>query len=241
MKKPLACLLLSMGFLCACLAAPRMSLDISEQGRLSRALEDKLRFLRISFFVTPFFADETKQLLSPVHPAWLHVLEDTEGVPVSPGDIEDLLPAGTPVRILRVEFPTPSVIRERVLYSPRTRPWVYVATPHSSKPLILVLSNTFTHSNDFLTEFNRYLTPLDPSHQISEFSVDEQTAIRTKEAILGICAEALEMALGYPETKTILFDGGQKTESWLWGSGKKIVSLRRGRVVALQSPPPASP
>jgi hypothetical protein len=230
--KPLLFLLLPM-LLCACLAAPRMPMETFEQGRLSRALENQPRFLRISYFVTPFFGDETKQLLSPVHPAWLHLLEDLDGNPVSPGDIEDLLPAGTLVRILKVEFPSSAAINKRVVYSPRTRPWVYVATQHSSKPLVLVLRNTFESPGDFQAELNRYVTPLNPSSQLAEFSDDEQTAIRTKEATLGISAEALEMALGYPETKTLTFEGDQKTETWLWGGGKKALTLRGGRVVAL--------
>jgi hypothetical protein len=236
MKKNAACLFSLMGFLCACIAAPpRMPLEVSEQGRLARALQDQLRFLRISYFVTPFFGDETKQLLSPINPAWLHLLEDMEGAPISPGEIEDLLPAGTPVRILKVEFPSSSTIAERVPYSPRTRTWVYVATQQDSpRPLILVLRNSFRDPNDFQAEFNRYLTPIDPSTQISQFSADEQAAIRTKEATLGISAEALEMALGYPETKTIAFEGDQKIETWSWSGGKKVVSLRNKRVAGLQ-------
>jgi hypothetical protein len=41
------------------------------------------------------------------------------------------------------------------------------------------------------------------------------------------------MALGYPETKTLVFEGDQKTETWLWGGGKKVLTLRGGRVVSL--------
>jgi len=203
---------------------------MAEQGRLSRSLENQTRFLRISFFVTPFFGDESKQLLSPTHPDWLHLLEDTDGNPVSPGDVEAVLPAGTLVRILKVEFPSTWALQERVLYSPRSRPWVYVTTQHASKPLILVLNNNFKDTKDFLAELNRYVTPLNPSIFMAELSVDEQSAIRTKEALVGMGAEALEMALGYPESKTILFEGEQKTETWVWGGGKKTVTLRAGRV-----------
>ncbi|MCL2011369.1 MAG: hypothetical protein FWG75_01065 [Cystobacterineae bacterium] len=207
-----------------------MPMELAEQGRLARALKNQPRFLRISYFVTPFFADESKHLLSPVNPAWLHVLQHPDGMPVPPGDIEALLPAAMPVRILKVEFPTALAIKERLPYSPRTRPWVYVAIQNASKPLILVLPNTLKNTEEFEAELNRYLTPLNPSTQIAEFSVDEQTAIRSKEALPGISAEALEMALGYPESKTIAFEGEQKIETWHWGGGQKTVSLRGGRV-----------
>ena len=229
--RPSWCLLLPLSLGCACLATPpRPPLEMAEQGRLSRSLENQTRFLRISFFVTPFFGDESKQLLSPTHPDWLHLLEDTDGNPVSPGDVEAVLPAGTLVRILKVEFPSTWALQERVLYSPRSRPWVYVTTQHASKPLILVLNNNFKDTKDFLAELNRYVTPLNPSIFMAELSVDEQSAIRTKEALVGMGAEALEMALGYPESKTILFEGEQKTETWVWGGGKKTVTLRAGRV-----------
>jgi len=157
-------------------------------------------------------------------------MEDTEGNPVSPGEVEALLPAGTPVRILKVEFPTSLAIGGRTPYSPRTRPWVYVATPHSPKPFILVLRSVFKNAEDFQAELNRYLTPLNLSSRMEAFSKDEKTAIHTKEALLGIGAEALEMALGYPESKTWLFEGEQKTETWHWGQGSKTVTLRGGRV-----------
>ena len=227
------CLLLSMGFLCACIAAPRMHMEVAEQGRLSRTLANQHHFLRISFFVTAFFEDDSLQLLSPVNPAWLHLLEDTEGNPVPPGEITEprLLPAGTLVQILNVEFPNASTIGRRAAYSPRTRTWVYVAAPSASKPLVLVLKNTFQDSHDFLAELHRFLTPLNPASLMAQFSTDEQNAIRNKEAFPGMSAEALEMALGYPETKTIVFEGEQKTETWLWGRGKKTLTLKGGRIV----------
>jgi len=220
-----------MGFLCACLTVPRTPMEVAEQGKLSRGLENQLRFLRISFFLAPFFADEDKQLLSPVHPQWLHLLEDTEGEPIPPGEAEGVLPAGTLVRILKVEFPTPSALRQRLVYSPRSRPWVYLTTPQASKPLVLVLPNSFEDADDFLSELNRFLTPRNPLSQMAAFSVDEQNAVHTKESIPGISAEALEMALGYPESKTIFFEGEQKTETWSWGRGRKTVHLRGGRVL----------
>ncbi|MCL2258797.1 MAG: hypothetical protein FWC18_03100 [Cystobacterineae bacterium] len=169
------------------------------------------------------------------------MLEHTDGTPVSPGDVETLLPAGTPVRILNVEFPTTWAVRQRTLYSPRSRPWVYVATPSCTKPLVLVLRSTFKNADEFEAELARYLSPIHPLGQITEFSAEEQSAIRTKEASLGISALALEMALGYPENKTIRFEGELKIENWYWDNGKKRVELRGGRVTSLPTTPAATP
>ncbi|MCL2625313.1 MAG: hypothetical protein FWD46_00655 [Cystobacterineae bacterium] len=217
-----------------------MSISISEQGRLSRSLQNQPRFLRISYFVTPFFDNPELRLLSPTHPSWLHLLEHTDGSPVSPGEVETLLPAGTPVRILNVEFPSTWAKRQRALYSPRSQPWVYVSIPSLPQPLVLVLRNTLRNADAFEAELGRYLTPIHPM-QMTEFSVDEQTAVRSKEALIGISAAALEMALGYPENKTFTFEGEQKIETWYWSNGKKKVELRGGKVSSLPMASSPSP
>src|SRR4051794_27185727 len=95
----------------------RASLERDLTGRQSE------RFLRLSYYVTPFFGDASKRLLTAVPPEQVRLLEQPNGSTVNPGPAERILPAGTRVRISRIEFPTPWAMTERVLYTPRTQPW----------------------------------------------------------------------------------------------------------------------
>ncbi|EAU61668.1 conserved hypothetical protein, partial [Stigmatella aurantiaca DW4/3-1] len=57
-------------------------------------------------YVTPFFGDASKRLLTPYPPEEVLVLDDLRGRPVTPGPIQATLPAGARAKILKVEFPT---------------------------------------------------------------------------------------------------------------------------------------
>src|SRR5687767_8630077 len=93
-----------------------------QRASLKRSLEGQDRYLKLSFYATPFFGDSTKRLLTPVPPDQVRLLEETDGTPINPGAIEATFPAGTEVRIRALDFPTAIAQTERVLVTPRTQP-----------------------------------------------------------------------------------------------------------------------
>lgn len=216
--------------------ASQTLLTLDERNALERDLTggSRDRYLRLSFYVTPFFGDGTKRLITPVPPEEVRMLEYPDGTPVNPGAIEKILPAGTPARITQVEFPTAWTITERVLYTPRIQPWVYLEVSGDSgpTPLILVLRPKIKNQGEFLAELERYLVEHDPT-AAAGFSDAVRAAIREKRATLDMSAEALEMAWGYPEVKKVSYEGSVRREDWIYPGGARVAHLADGRVVAL--------
>jgi hypothetical protein len=202
-----------------------------------RQLEGEDRFMKVSFFVTPFFGDGSKKLLSPVQPDELRLLENTDGTAIHPGAVDAVFPAGTLVRIKKVEFPSSFTMTERMLMTPRTLVWLYLdvgGTPKNAPPYVLVLRPGIRDETEFASEVERYLGKEDPAPRLAGFSDPVREAVLTKRAILDMPADALEMAWGYPEVKKLSFEGEKKLETWTWPGGKRVALLADGRVTELR-------
>src|SRR5262245_9872490 len=104
-----------------------------QRASLKRNLEGQDRYLKLSFYATPFFGDATKRLLTPVPPEQVRLLEQPNGTPINPGAVEATFPAGTEVRIRALDFPTALAQTERVLVTPRTQPWLTVEVAGTPK------------------------------------------------------------------------------------------------------------
>jgi hypothetical protein len=212
-------------------ATAAIALPPEDAARLARELTGEQRFLRVSMYSTPFFKDASKKLLTPVAPDLVQLLEDPQGQPISPGEVEATWPAGTRVRILKVEYPSSWVMAERVLYTPRTLAWIYVdiaGAPRGSEPYVLVLRPGIKTSDEFRAELDRLLTRDDPAARLEAFSEGVRENIRTKTGAVDMPAEALEMAWGYPDARRIEFDGTHKKETWSWAQGKRVAVLVDG-------------
>lgn len=204
---------------------------------LQRTMAGEERYLRVAFFATPFFGDATKKLLSPVSPEQLRLLLNPDGTPVSPGPAERVFAPGTPVRVLQLEFPTAYAMSERVLYTPRTLAWVYLdvgGTPKGSPPFILVLRPGLRDEQEVKSELERYLSKNSVAPQLDGFSDAVRAAVLEKKAIVDMPADAVEMALGYPERKVLELEGAVKKETWHYAEGQRLVVLRDGKVSELK-------
>lgn len=226
--------------LTACASYTTLSPD--EMSRIDRSVTQSQqgRFLKLSFYVTPFFGDGTKRLLTAVPPAEVRLLNDTSGNPINPGEVEKILPAGTKVRITKVEFPTALNVTGRLLYSPRTQPWVYLEAENHPKdtPLILVLRPQIKSQAEFDAELERSLVTSDPTEKLEQLPENVQIAIREKRAVLDMTADALERAWGYPERISVRYPeagtGSARTEVWTWPGGRRRAELADGQVVRVE-------
>ena len=200
------------------------------------------RSLRISMHVMPFFGDASKRLLSPYPPDEVLLLNDTKGQTIQPGPIEATLPAGTRARIRKVEFPTAWVVTERILYSPRTLPWVYVDVEGAPKgpPLVLVLPGNLKTREEFLSEVGRYLTAQEATALLAAFSEPVREAIREKKTLTDMPAEALELSWGYPETIRRTLAGTTRNEEWIYPGGRRRAFLSDGRLVRVEERAPGA-
>jgi hypothetical protein len=223
----LAALLLS-----GCVTA-QVAVPPTQVADLERQLNGDERFLRVSMYQTPFFGDATRRLVSPVAPELVRLLQSPDGKAINPGAAERVFPAGTPVRIRKVEFPSAWVMTERVLYTPRTLVWVYLdvtGTPKNAAPMVLVLRPGLKTQDEFLAELERHLTREDPTKRLEAFSDLVREAVKTKAVVLDMPSEALEMAWGFPDSKRIDLVDNQRKETWRWGDGARTATVIDGKL-----------
>lgn len=214
-----------------------------ERSALQRTLTgpEADKYLRQSLNVTPFFGDASKRLVTPYAPEEVRMLDDTQGNPINPGPVQAVLPAGTRARILEVEFPTAQVAMGRVLYTPRTFPWVTLAVEGAppGPPLVLVLPRPFKTPEDFRAELERYLTDRNLGPTLAGFSEPVREAIRQKKVINAMPADAVEMALGSPERILRNVEGGMRQEEWIYPAGRHVFLLD-GRVERVEQAAPSA-
>jgi hypothetical protein len=106
-------------------------------------------------------------------------------------------------------------------------------TPKSAPPYVLVLRQGMKTTADFDSEVARYLVKEDPAPLLTALPDPVREAVKTKNAVLDMTADALEMAWGYPESKNVSFEGELKKEVWKWPGGKRVAVLTDGRVSEL--------
>ena len=198
-----------------------------------------VRYLKVSSYLTPFFGDASKRLLTPYPPEEVRLLNDTKGNPINPGPVQTLLPAGTKVRILKVEFPTAWVMAERVLYSPRTQPWVYLEIEGAppGAPVVLVLPPRSKTREDFLAEVDRHLLEQDPAPRIAKFHARFQEALKQKKVLESMPEAAVEMSWGLPERISRSLQGQQVLQEWIYPGEKRRVFITDGLVSRVQEGP----
>lgn len=216
-------------------ATAQVAIPPTQVADLERSLNGDQRFLRVSMFVTPFYGDATRRLVTPVAPELVRLLDGTGGKPLNPGPVERTLPAGTAVRITKVEFPSAWVMTERVLYTPRSLVWIYLDVPGSPRgapPAVLVLRPGLKTDQEFLAELERHLTREDQGRRLERFSEPVREAIRTKSVVSDMPSEALEMAWGFPDSKRIERVDAQRKETWSWGDGARTATIYDGRLTA---------
>ncbi|WP_257449418.1 hypothetical protein [Archangium lipolyticum] len=244
MRRLLALLVLfPLALLTGC--ASQTQLSAEDRTRVQQDLSTgpgAVRYLKASSYITPFFGDASKRLLTPYPPEEVRLLNDTKGNPINPGPVQHLAPAGTKVRVLKVEFPTAWVMAERVLYSPRTQPWVYLEVEGAPQgpPVILVLPPMIKTKEDFLAEVDRHLLNHDPAPRLTKFQPRFQEAIKQKKVIEYMPEAAVEMSWGRPESIRRTLDGQQVKQEWSYPGGKRRVFITDGLVTRVEEGSPTA-
>jgi hypothetical protein len=217
-------------FLAAVGCASATLVPDAQRPAIQNELVNHARYLRVAFYVTPFFSDEGNWLITDVAPDQLDLIDRPDGTPVNPGKPVKILAPGQRVRVEQVEFATSLTIATRPLYTPRYNPWIYlrlVDDPVGSKPYILVLRPDLHNEVEFLEEVGRYLSPFPPDTE--GFPPEVTKAIAGKTVRLGMTPTQVEMAWGYPER--IVMDSPNTTQTWTWPMAKQRAWFASGALV----------
>ena len=207
----------------------RSSVPDGERQRVVRELEGERRWFEVAVYVGPFFGDASKLLASDSPLAEVELIESPGGQVITPPAAERILLPGTPARIAKVEFPTGWVAAQRVVMTPRDRPWVYLEVPGQTRPVVLVLPPDLATFEQVRLELDRWFVPVDPTPVLRAFPEEHQRAIAEKRLTEDMTARAVQMAWGYPRQKTI--DRPAATEEWSWAEGKRRAWFKDGRLL----------
>jgi hypothetical protein len=212
--------------LAAC--APRLAIPEADQARVVRQMRDARRFLRVAVWSGPFYGDKTRLLVTDRPHTELDQLQTPGGERIAPPPPDRILPPGTPVSVLGIEFPTAMAFTSRPLMSPRYEPWLLFRAPDDDRIQVLVLSRGASSAEDLLAEVDRVLAADDPSPQLKALPPAVREAVLRKELAEGMSRQAAAMAWGLPDR--IVVDRPARTEDWTWTGGKRRAFFQDDRL-----------
>lgn len=224
-------LVLPLALLLGC-ATPTIHVPPSEQLRAQRDLNGHQRYLRVAANVGPLWADTEKLLLTELPAKEIDLVETPTGQVIAPPPFERVLPPGTAVRVVELEFPDQWTLAKRVLATPRYHPWVYLQLAGEQRPLVAVLPQTAATAEAVRGDLDRLLTDDDPSAALAALPPEVREAVLRKDVREGMSGKAVEMAWGVPERKRI--DRTNDTEEWIYPGNQRRVYLRGDRVEQIE-------
>jgi hypothetical protein len=215
---------LALALSCLALASCTPPVLVPPEGRetVIRSLSRQSRYLRVAVYVSPFFGDTGRVLLSDRPLEELSVLEGPGGKPLIPPAAQRVLMPGTPVFVDTVQFPTGAVLWSRPVATPRHHPWLLVWVDGEPRPAVILLSADAGRAEDLIAEAGRLLTEDDLTPLLRELPQAQRDAIRKKDVVDGMSRSAVAMAWGQPDR--IVMDRPTGTEEWSWtGSDRKAM------------------
>jgi hypothetical protein len=226
-------LLLTGVFAVACPSQTRM--PAADQEGVQETLKHRSRQLAVSMYWGPFFRDARYLLISDQPPGDVDLLRGPRGERIHPGEAVGILPAGTTVRIVDVQFPTATATTTRSLITPRFFTWVLVEVPDADRLRVLVLRDDPTTRDAFLDLLARYLTTDDVAARLATFPEPLRAAIAEKRLIADMDVESVRMAWGHPIRVDRAFEEGVRLDTWTYEGGRTL-TLRNGRLVHWEEP-----
>lgn len=226
----------SLAAACACAVAiagcaGRSRIPDEDRSRLERELPGRTYYLRHAMYVGDFWSDPHKAFLSDGVPGEIPFLADTKGEPIDPGPARGIVPAGTRVRIVSLELPTSWVVTTRGPLTPRYHPWLLLEVdglPPKPTPT-MVLRPNLRSAAEVTEEIERFLSKDDPAPVLAAMPPEVVRAIQEKRLVEGMGPEAVEMAWGYPERKTMKPSPAGRHEEWTWPGGRRHATLVEGK------------
>jgi len=234
---------LALALLFAAGCASHTFLPDEDRIRLERSLPGRTYYLRQSMYLGPFWSDESKRFLSANAPDEKPWVVNPAGVPLEPGEPEAIVPVGTRVRVVKVEFPTSFVVARRDPFLPRFYPWVYLEVeglPRNPTP-ILLLRRELRSQAEVIEDLERHLSPDDLQPRLHSLPEPVLEAINEKRLLENMPAEAVEMAWGIPERKHFSPSPEGRVEEWIWPFERRRARIVGGRLVSWEGEAPRVP
>ncbi|HEY1099575.1 MAG TPA: hypothetical protein VGF99_11635 [Myxococcota bacterium] len=209
------------------------------RARIDAAHEGELLYVKQSLYGGRFYDDDRFRLLHARRFEELTYLQNAEGEAIPPPPADEIVPAGTRVRVERIEWPDGEAIFRRPLFTPRYTTWIYLrvargkgddATFERDGQHIMLLPGGISDEATFNEWFDSALTKTDPNPWLRSLPETQRVAIDRKFAEPGMDYEALTAALGFPDRIGRRVDDGHEVEVATYG--KVDIVLKDGHVVS---------
>ncbi len=208
-------------------------IDDGAQRRINAAHEGELLFVKQSLYAGDFYDDDRYRLVHTRRFEELTYLLNAEGEPITPPPATEIIPAGTRVRVERIEWPDGDAVFRRPLYTPRYTTWIFLrvargvgsgVTMERSERHIMLLPGGLDDEETFESWFQAALTPTDPTPWLNSLDVRQREAIANKRPAQGMSYEALTASLGFPDRITEgKDDDGRLVEVGIWGATSVVL------------------
>ena len=204
------------------------------RARLDEAHEGELLYVKQSLYAGRFYDDDRYRLLHARRFEELTYLLDAEGQPIPPPPANEIIPAGTRVRVERIEWPDGDAVFRRPIYTPRYTTWIFLrvasgpgddVTFEKSERHIMLLPGGISDEATFNEWFEAALTRTDPNPWLRSLPEVQRVAIDLKRVEVGMTYEALTAAMGFPDS---IGRNGDGSEAAFYGT--TVVTLRDGIV-----------
>lgn len=175
--------------------------------QLQKLKEGKMLWLKQSMYVGTFYDDDRYRLIDPRRFEELRYLRDAEGEIIPPPPSTGIVPAGTRVRLERIDFPVGENVWRRPIYSPRYTTWLLLrvardrgdVTLERQQKHILLLPAFLKDEKSFEHWFDSLLAEEDPNPAIRDLPTEQRVGIDSKTPVVGMSRQTLTMALGFPD------------------------------------------
>ena len=197
------------------------------RARLDEKHGGELLFLKQSLYAGRFYDDDRYRLVHPRRFDELTYLRNAEGEPILPPPADEIIPAGTRVRVERLEWPDGDAVFRRPLYTPRYTTWIFLrvarerganVTVERNQRHILLLPGGLHDEATFEEWFDASLTKDDPNAWLVSLPEAQRIAIEQKKPAKGMTYEALTTALGFPDKLERDVRDGHTFETCLYGA-----------------------
>jgi hypothetical protein len=241
LRRAAAGLLLALGLVVGASACPSYTVIPDDaRARLDERHGGELLFLKQSLYAGRFYDDDRFRLVHPRRFDELTYLRTVEGDPIPPPPADEIIPAGTRVRVERLEWPDGNAVFRRPLYTPRYTTWIFLrvarergadVTVERKERHILLLPGGLHDEATFEEWFAASLTKTDPNPWLASLPDDQRVGIEQKKPVRGMGYEALTAALGFPDRLERRAVDGRTIEVCRYG--RLQIELTDGVVVSI--------
>ncbi len=221
--------------------------DDNARAALDESHTGELLYLKQSMYAGQFYDDDRYRLVHPRRFEELTYLLNAEGEPIAPPPSNEIIPAGTRVRVEKIEWPDGDAVFRRPLYTPRYTTWVFLrvarergsaTTIERNERHILLLPGGISDQETFDQWFTASLSSTDPNPWLLALPEQQQAGIEQKLPAVGMTYEALTSALGFPDRLAREQQDGDTVEVAVYGPTSVV--LKNGLVERFSAPRPDS-